>query len=61
MVYITVEDENEKPVFINQPYSGEIVENKPPEIPIGLVTAEDKDFGGSQTITLVFHELVLML
>ena len=50
-VEVTVEDENEPPVFINTPYAGSVDENKAAPITVGRVTADDKDFGGTQTMT----------
>jgi len=50
-VEVTVLDENEPPVFINTPYSGNVDENKQAPIQVGRVTADDLDFGGTQTMT----------
>ena len=48
---MTVLDENEPPVFINTPYTGSVDENKQAPIYVGRVTADDLDFGGTQTMT----------
>uniref|UniRef100_H2ZE79 Cadherin domain-containing protein n=1 Tax=Ciona savignyi TaxID=51511 RepID=H2ZE79_CIOSA len=50
-VIIDVLDENEPPVFINQPYNGAVTENQGPEPNIARVRAQDYDFGGNQTVT----------
>ncbi|XP_078489466.1 cadherin isoform X1 [Ciona intestinalis] len=50
-VIVNVLDENEPPVFINQPYAGNIVENDVAKPNIAFVRAQDYDFGGNQTVT----------
>jgi len=50
-VEVTVNDENEPPIFINTPYTGSVAENKQAPIQVGRVTANDLDFGGTQTMT----------
>ena len=53
-------DENEPPVFLNEPYTGTVAENVDVEVPkIAKVTAEDYDFEGIQTVRWVVTVLVL--